>query len=74
MEYLVEPMQFSGSVCKSAGGGSGDGCECNGGTLITCGCQGVKVDPCTVDICNCQGGREGCCGLGGRTPPLRSVI
>ena len=73
MQYLVEPMQLSGSVCKSGGCGALTECQCYNGTN-TCGCDSVDVDVCgLVDLCGCKGGREGCCGLGGRTPENRSL-
>lgn len=60
MIYLVEPMNTS-SECPPL-------CMCNAGG----GCFGAMTPPsCSSDICGCKGGREGCCGLGGRTPEHR---
>lgn len=62
MIYLVEPMNINTrSECPL------DDCMCNAG-----GCFGAMTPPsCSIDICGCKGGREGCCGLGGRTPEHR---
>lgn len=66
MEYLIEPMQNSGIICKSAGC-SPETCECYK-AIRNC----VYVPVCKIDVCNCEGGREGC-GWGGRSPEFRSL-
>lgn len=59
MIYLVEPMNMNtSSECPPV-------CACNE-------CHGVMTSTCPPNIvCSCEGGREGCCGLGGRTPEHR---
>lgn len=75
MEYLVNPMEVSGIICKSGGGAcSGEGstfnCNCYNGNK-QCNAPAyveiiVPVCP-SKSVCQCKGGREAC-GNGGYSP------
>lgn len=76
MEYLVNPMEVSGIICKSGGESpcSGEGstfsCKCYSGSR---NCSGpayvdINVPVCpSKSVCQCKGGREAC-GNGGYSP------